>query len=299
MARARQQLSDEARAARRAADRAQLEQAARALLTSDGWRNWVRVRGTNGLGRYSLRNQLLIALQRPDATFVAGFRAWLELDRCVRKGEKALRILAPMPIRRRDHQPDERRSNPTADDEPTRTLFKTVPVFDVSQVEPLPDRDPPPLVPPSEPITGDSHARLLEPLTALAAELGFRVTVRPLDGPAGGWCDPRAKEIVVDAGRPANARVRVLVHELAHALGLGYEDLGRERAEVLVDCVTHVVCAGAGLDVTGEAIPYVAGWGEDGALDAIQAYAATVDEVASRIQAAIELDEETELAEAA
>jgi UDP-glucose 4-epimerase len=97
----RQQLSNDERAARRAADRQQLEQAARALLSSDGWRNWVRVRGTNGLGRYS-RNQLLIALQRPDATFVAGFRAWLELDRCVRKGEKALRILAPMPIRRRD-----------------------------------------------------------------------------------------------------------------------------------------------------------------------------------------------------
>jgi len=52
--------------------------------------------------------------------------------------------------------------------------------------------------------------------------------------------------------------------------------------------VTYVVCAGAGLDVGGESIPYVAGWGEDGALEAIQAYAQTIDQVARRIQDAID-----------
>ena len=78
-----------------------------------------------------------------------------------------------------------------------------------------------------------------------------------------------------------------MVHEIAHALGIGYADYGREQAEVLVDCVTYVVCASAGLDVSGESIPYVAGWGEDGALDAIRAYADTVDTVARRIEDAI------------
>lgn len=52
--------------------------------------------------------------------------------------------------------------------------------------------------------------------------------------------------------------------------------------------MTYVVCAGAGLDVGGESIPYVAGWGEDGALEAIQAYAQTIDQVARRIQDAID-----------
>ena len=61
----------------------------------------------------------------------------------------------------------------------------------------------------------------------------------------------------------------MLVHELAHALGVGYEQFGRERAEVIVDTVTFVVCGSAGLDVGGESIPYVAGWGEDGALEAM------------------------------
>lgn len=143
------------------------------------------------------------------------------------------------------------------------------------------------LEPPSQPITGDSHAHLLEPLTAFAAEMDYRVEQRTLPGPPGGWCDAKQKLIVVDAGKPGNARVRVLVHELAHALGIGYADLGRERAEVMVDCVTYIVCGQLGLDTATESIPYIAGWGEDGALDAIQAYAQTLDEVARRIHDAI------------
>ena len=81
-----------------------------------------------------------------------------------------------------------------------------------------------------------------------------------------------------------------LVHELAHALGLGYARYGRDKAEVLVDCVTYVVCSSVGLDVGGESIPYIAGWGEDGALDAIREYAETIDAVARRIEAALNAD---------
>lgn len=77
------------------------------------------------------------------------------------------------------------------------------------------------------------------------------------------------------------------LHELAHALGIGYRDFGRQRAEVLVDCVTYVVCGSVGLDVAGESVPYVAGWGEDGALDDIRQYAETIDTVARRIETAI------------
>jgi hypothetical protein len=77
------------------------------------------------------------------------------------------------------------------------------------------------------------------------------------------------------------------VHELAHALGLGYGQYGREKAEVLVECATYVVCSSAGFDVGGESIPYLAGWGEDGALDAIHEYAQTVDTIARRIEDAL------------
>ena len=55
----------------------------------------------------------------------------------------------------------------------------------------------------------------------------------------------------------------------------------------MVDTITYIVCAGLGLDVDGESIPYVAGWGEDGALDAVNQFAATIDRLARRIEAAL------------
>jgi hypothetical protein len=151
----------------------------------------------------------------------------------------------------------------------------------------LPGKEPVPLAPPVQPIEGDSHAHLIAPLRDLGRELGYRIEIRELpdDGP-GGWCDHKSKEIVVADG-PTNRQVRTLIHEHAHALGLGYEQYGREQAEVLVDCVTYVVCSSVGLDVGGESIPYVAGWGEDGALDAIREYASTIDVIARRIEDAI------------
>jgi hypothetical protein len=104
--------------------------------------------------------------------------------------------------------------------------------------------------------------------------------LEPISGGTGGWCDPKCRRIVVDAGLPANAQVRVLVHELAHALGVGYAEFGRARAEVIVDTVTFVICRAFGLRVDGESVPYVAGWGEGGALDAVLALTETIDALA-------------------
>ena len=86
--------------ARRTAERERVEEACRALLSSDGWRRWVRAR--SAFHSYSLNNQLLIVLQSPNATRVAGFHTWRKLGRQVRKGEKSIRILAPLLIREVD-----------------------------------------------------------------------------------------------------------------------------------------------------------------------------------------------------
>ena len=282
-------LTETERAERRAADRDRLEQAARELLSTEGWRRWVRVRSTNGLARYSFGNQLLIAMQRPDATYVAGFRAFFELDRCVRRGEKAIRILAPMSVRARKDEPVAE-AQPGEETEPRRLRFRAVPVFDVSQTDPLPGTEPIPLESPCQPIEGDTHEHLIGPLLELAFGIGYAVTCRPLDGSADGWCDSGRRQIVVNNELSANAQVRVLVHEIAHALGVGYEDYGRRRAEVLVDTVTFVVCSSVGLDTSGSSVPYVAGWGEGDDLDAIRTYAATIDRIARRIEGALRPD---------
>jgi hypothetical protein len=289
MAKTTRRLTEAERTERRQADRDRLEQAARELLTSDGWQRWVKVGSTNGLGRYSFSNQLLIAMQRPDATYVAGFRTFLELNRSVRRGERAIRILAPMSIRDREEDASEANGH---SGHPRRTVFRAVPVFDVSQTDPLPDTDalpdtdPVALTPPCQPIEGRTHAHLLPQLEGLAGELGYSVTSQRLDGSADRWCDSRTGDIVINNKLAANAQVRVLVHEIAHALGVGYRDYGRERAEVLVDTVTHIVCGSVGLDVSGSSVPYVAGWGESGEL-AIRTYAETIDEIARRIEECI------------
>jgi hypothetical protein len=230
-------LSDSEREERRERDRERLKQAAEQLLTSEGWQRWVRVRGQGGLARLSLNNQLLVALSCPDATFVAGFRAWLKLGYCVRKGEKAIRIVAPMPIKQRHAKAE------TADgDDKTRVLFKGVSVFDRSQVAPIDGVPQAPLEPPSEPLTGDSHAHLLEPTQAFAQSLGFTVSFESIPGATGGWCDQKARRIVVDTDQPANAQLRILIHETIHGLGVGYAEYGRARAEVIVDTVIFSSC---------------------------------------------------------
>jgi len=273
----RRRLSDEKRDQRRSADRERLQQAAQQLLSSDGWQRWVRVRAQDGLARLSLNNQLLVALSCPDATFVAGFRAWLKLGFCVRRGESAIRIVAPMPLKPRNTQSGD------AEDE-KRVLFKGVPVFDHSQVAPIDGAEQAQLEPPSAPLTGDSHAHLLAPLQAFTESLGFSVSFEAIPGATGGWCDQEARRIVIDADQPANARLRILIHETIHGLGVGYAEYGRERAEVIVDTATHLVCSSVGLRVDGETVPYVAGWGEDGALEAVTAFAKTIDELARRVE---------------
>ena len=142
----RRPLSEAEREARRRADRERIEHAARALLTTEGWQRWIRVRATNGLSRYSLRNQWLIAIECHargiTPTYVAGFRSFLALNRCVRHGEKAIRILAPVAVKQRDGAGEERGEK--------RIFFRIVPVFDVAMAEPLPGVQPVPLAPPAE-----------------------------------------------------------------------------------------------------------------------------------------------------
>ena len=118
--RTKRRLTDAEREQRREHDRQRLHQAAERLLSSEGWQRWVRVRAKGGLARLSLNNQLLVALSCPDATFVAGFKAWLELGYCARKGEKAIRIVAPIPIKPTDDQ------DTNEDSSRRRVLFKGV-----------------------------------------------------------------------------------------------------------------------------------------------------------------------------
>jgi N-terminal domain of anti-restriction factor ArdC len=125
MAKRDRELTDAERDERRAHDRQRLKDACEQLLSSEGWQRWARARARNGLARHSVSNLCLILQANPDASFVAGFKAWLDLGYCVRKGEHAIWIFAPIPTRRRGSDP----ADDTDEQEP-RVRFRAVPVFD-------------------------------------------------------------------------------------------------------------------------------------------------------------------------
>jgi len=281
------QFSDEDRAAYRKAQQdeaqARLTAAVASLQSTEGFQAWLRARAR--FHNYSFNNTLLILAQNPDATRVAAASTWKELGRWPAKGSTALRIFAPIEWWIGCDESDDGAQWNAKRKRWQRKVrsFKLVPVFDVGQTtgEDLPA---PPL---PAPLDGDSHAELEPKLLALAAELGFTVGTETLRE-AGGYCMPEAKRIVLSDALSPNGRVRVLVHELAHALGIGYKDFGRATAEVLVESVTYIVLSGAGFDLDAASVPYVAGWaGLDDTQARLEQFASKVDEVARRIEGAI------------
>jgi len=280
--------SEEERAEKRAAERELAAKAIEELRSSEGWQRWLSVR--RRFHRYSLRNQLLIALQFPEATFVTGFRRWLELGYAVRKGEHGIRIAAPCPpSKEKICKWKAEGANP--DDKP-RTFFRHVSVFDRSQVDPLPEFpggpvDLDPLA--SQPTSGDSLAHLLGPLKLLAGSIGYAFRVEAVKGRAEGQCDRDQKWIAVEeVGEDfsPNAQIAVGVHELAHALVVvdrqeGDPKLRYGQEEVVVECVAYTVCATLGLDTSSSSIPYMTGWSKG---DEIERYAGLIDRLARRIE---------------
>jgi hypothetical protein len=296
----RRRLTEAEREQRRTAERERVKEAAEQLLTSEGWKRWVRARSM--FRRYSAHNCMLIALEfhlrgiEPEQ--VAGFRTWLKLGRCVRKGEHGIRIAARVTPRKATPGA-ERPERDDAESEDRRAVrFTTVAVFSLSQTDPQPGVEQLPIAPPCEPLTGDTHAHLLEPLGKLATQLGYTVTFEEIPGASGGWCDAHQQRIVVDSGQAVNGQVRTLVHELVHALGVNYQTHTRPQAEVIVDTATLIILSGAGLDSSGETIPYVAGWGENGALDAVTEHAELIDRLARTVENAINDDTASEVATA-
>jgi hypothetical protein len=121
----RRPFTDEERAERRAAEREQMREAVEALRSSEGWQRWFEVR--RHFHTYTFHNQLMIAMQCPEATRVSGFRRWLELGQAVRKGERAIRIWTPC-MASKKALAHRRKEGSNPDDEP-RTWFRLVPVF--------------------------------------------------------------------------------------------------------------------------------------------------------------------------
>jgi antirestriction protein ArdC len=282
----RRQLTDEERAERREHDREYARQAVERLRSSEGWRAWLTIRAT--FHGYSLGNQLLIAMQRPTATRVAGFKAWLKLGYCVSRGETAIRIWAPCPPSRK--QLERWQHNGADPDQRPRTFFKLTAVFADDQVAPLPPPAvPAPLDPPIRDVDGDELAPVIPTLVGLADEIGCTVAFAPISGGAHGYYQPSTEQIVVDDSLSANQRVKTLCHELAHAL-VRHDRLPVDPAldyageELVAESIAYTCLGALGVSSEEYSIPYLASWAESSDLEVLEHTAALIDRLARRIE---------------
>jgi DNA primase len=232
----------------------QLQDSLQELVTSEDWQRALAVAAR--FHDYSFANTRLIGAQSLARGFtpsrVAGYRAWRDLGRHVRKGERGLQILAPV-IRKVTPE--------SAEEEEKRVVgFRVVHVFDITQTdgEPLPEV-------PITLVQGDLPTDW-EQVRGLITGSGFDLQVADLDrlGEANGVTDWNRRDVVVRASLPGAQRFKTAVHELAHIRLHEPNSDGRPSCrgivEVEAESVAYMVCAGLGIDSAGYSLGYVASW---------------------------------------
>jgi len=221
--------------------------------------------------KYSVGNQILIMLQDPDATKVAGFNTWKDLGRWVKKGEKGIAVLAPvMPKRALCPECGARIPKGSryctqcgrevgAEGETGPIFFRVVSVFDLKQTEgqPLPEFDVPVL-------TGEANKRLFSGAVDLAKAQGLDVDFesRPfLDPGIKGMFS--GKTIWVRPEEPEAQQLKTLLHEMGHYYSENVFQIPRSDAETIAESAAFVVGAHYGFDSGVRSFPYVALWARD------------------------------------
>jgi len=187
--------------------------------------------------RYSYRNQLLIMVQMPQATRVAGFRKWRDMKRWVKKGSKAIRILAPSMRKATEEDPETGKEVEKED-----ILFFPVNVFDVSQTrgEPLPEVD--------ITVQGDSSSAVLQNLLEFCRTKNIKVDFRNL-GINGLYGYSKGGSIAVTNSETINTQANILIHEVAHeVLSHRNQKLRRQQKEIQAEGVAYVVTKHFGME---------------------------------------------------
>jgi antirestriction protein ArdC len=289
-------LTDEQRAERRAADREYARHAVEALRSSEGWQRWLDTRAR--FHSYSMTNQLLLAMERPTAVRVAGFRRWLQLGYCVQKGETALKIWAPVPPSKKKLEAWRAAgANPR---ERPRTFFKLSPVFADDQVAELPPpAEPAPIHCPIRELEGEDLAPVLPALVALGNNIGSEVRFEAIPGQARGYYEPNSGRIAIETDMSANQQAATLVHELAHALArTDHQDedpeLDYASEELVIESVAFTVVRSLGVKSDAKSIPYLASWAEKADLSVIEQTAGLIDRLARPIEEAIDAEADAE-----
>ena len=255
------------------------------------------------LPRYSVNNQILIMMQKPDATMCQSFTNWKEVNRHVRKGEKGIRILAPAPYKMQKEQEQVDASGKTVldkDGEPVKetvevtiNAFKPVSTFDVSQTEgePIP-------TPGVDELTGsvEGYETLL---AAIKDVVPVPISFEQIDSGAKGFYHLEENRIVVQEGMSEAQTVKTLLHEASHqalhskeAMDSAGEKKSKNQKETEAESVAYVVCQHYGIDTSDYSFPYVATWSADKEVPELKASLDTIRRTASEL--IVKIDEKVQ-----
>lgn len=232
-----------------------LEDGVQAVFQSDNYKNYLNTMGK--FHNYSFGNCVLIAMQKPDATMVAGFKAWQsKFKRNVKKGEKGIQILAPCP--HKQMREVVLSDGVTEEREITFTTYRPAYVFDVSQTE----GEELPTICKQLSLAVSGYEALLDKLTSVSP---VPVTFEDIKGGANGFYNWEEKRIAIQNGMSQSQTIKTLVHEIAHSLlhdkETGLEkDADRRTMEVQAESVSYAVNSYLGIDSSEYSFGYVAGW---------------------------------------
>ena len=233
----------------------QLEAGVIAVFESDAYKAYLKC--MSKFHNYSLNNTLLIALQRPDASLVAGYNAWKkDHGRQVRKGEKGIKIIAPCKYKVELDEKDEDGNQKVAE----YTGFKVATVFDYSQTE---GRELPSIG--VNELTGDvsGFKKLFNALTEISP---VPIYTEDIQGRAKGYYSDADRKIVIKSDMSQLQTIKTMIHELAHEKLHAKEHLDKEHPsdrrtkEVEAESIAYTICQHYGLDSSDYSFSYVAGW---------------------------------------
>ena len=280
-----------------------IEQGIKELFQSDKYAEYLRT--MSKFHSYSVRNTILIHMQRPDATAVAGFNAWKnKFQRHVKKGEKGITILAPTPFKKKI---EEKKLDPVTqapmvdangniimeEEEIEIPLFRPVKVFDVSQTEgkPLPQL--------SSPLTGDvqNYEIFME---ALRRTSPVPIDFKPLEPSMDGFFSSDSQSITLREGMSEVQTICAAVHEITHSLLHNREKerlsaaAGTDQAEkvkpkdrnteeVEAESVSYAVCQYYGIETGENSLGYIATWSKDRSLPELKASLDTIGKTANQL----------------
>ena len=284
-----------------------IEQGIKELFESEKYMRYLSV--MSRFHRYSVNNTMLIYMQKPDATLVAGYNKWKnQFERHVKRGEHGITIIAPTPFKKKieEQKLDPDTKAPILDAEGKAVMeereveipmFRPVKVFDVSQTDgkPLPEL--------ASSLSGNvqNYEAFME---ALRRSAPVPLSVEPMAANMDGYFSPDQQRIAIRAGMSEVQTVSAAVHEIAHSKLHNYAKAQEEAAragdkeppkkkdrnteEVEAESISYAVCQYYGIQTGENSFGYIANWSQGKELPELRASLETINKAAGELIADID-----------